>query len=156
MRGLLGQEKKTVLLAKRFQKAVCRSAHFFGFFKYFVAKITPKKLNNLDFFLLASLAIFNSNFCPKNSWLYIFFVSIKKKISANGQKRSVAPGEQFFFLGLMDNFFLVVVVVCVCVCVCVGGAWGRGAAKLLFGLFSQRAMLCFQQAFPFWLTTKKY
>ena len=61
---------------------------------------------NHDFFLLATLAIFHSNFCLKTADFTIFFV-YKKNISKMGKKRSVAPVEQgFFFLGLNVLCFL--------------------------------------------------
>ena len=57
--------KKKVLRAKRFQKPV--NQHNFLFLTFCCQNYSKKKLKNLDFFLLASLAIFHSNFCPKKT-----------------------------------------------------------------------------------------
>ena len=105
----LGQEKKTCSTGEEIPKSG-RSVgtiffiNFF-FFTFFLPKLPKKKLEKHDFFLLALLAIFHSNFCPKNGWFYNFFSLKKKKIQQMGRKRSVAPVEQgFFFLGLSKIF----------------------------------------------------
>ena len=89
----LGQEKiKSVLRAKRFQKAVGRP--FFFFFYILSPKLLEKSLENHDFFLLASLPFLHLNFCPKNSWFFNFFV---KKISKWEKAVGRARRTEFFF-----------------------------------------------------------
>ncbi len=95
-------KKKHVLRANWFQKAVGRSCFFLNFFFTFFCKITRE---NHDFFLLASLEIFDSNFCSKNGWFYTFGSKKKKKNLANGEKvvsRTRKTGFSFF-LALAHN-----------------------------------------------------
>ena len=64
-----GEGKKTpCFTGEQIPKSGRSVGHIF-FFTFF-AKITRK---NRDFFLLASLEIFHSNFCPKNGWFYNFW-----------------------------------------------------------------------------------
>ena len=96
---LSGQGKKTVLRAKRFQKRSDGKI----FLNILLPKLPPKKLKNHEFLLLASLAIFYSNFCPKKQLILPFFCVKKKekKISANGKKAvSRVHRTVFFFLAL--------------------------------------------------------
>ena len=70
-------------------KKVRRSPFF-----YFVAKINRKNtLKNLDFFFLASIAIFHSNFCPQKR---DFKLKKQKQKTASG-KTVGRPVKEFFF-----------------------------------------------------------
>ncbi len=79
-------------MGERIPKCNKSVGHFFFFLKFF-AKITPQ---NCDFFLLASLEIFHSNFVQKMADVTLFG---SKKIEEMGEK-AVGRARFSFFLAL--------------------------------------------------------